>query len=39
MIINNYILDTYIFNPWKIFCNLRFHEVYKTTFIRKLIAR
>ena len=25
-----------IFNPWKIFCNLRFHEVYKTTFIRQL---
>ena len=37
MIINKYILDIYIyiFNSWKIFCNLRFHEVYKTTFIMR----
>ena len=35
MIINKYIFDIYIFNPWKIFCNLRYHEVFcKTTFIR-----
>ena len=28
---------TYIFNPWKLFCNLRFHEVFcKTTFMRQL---
>ena len=36
MIINKYILDIYIFNPWKISCDLRFPEVYKTTFIRQL---
>ena len=39
MMINKYILDIYIFifNPWKIFCGHRFHEVYKTTIIRQLI--
>ena len=40
MIINKYMLDIYIyiyiFNPWKIFCDLNFHEVYKPTFIRQL---
>ena len=29
MIINKYILDIYIFKPWKILCELRFREVYK----------
>ena len=29
MIINKYKLDIYIFNPWKIFFDLRFHEVNK----------
>ena len=28
MIINKYILDIKIFNRWKIFCDLRFLEVY-----------
>ena len=28
MIINKYLLDKYIFNPWKIFCNSGFHEVF-----------
>ena len=27
---NKYILDVYIFNPWKIFCDLMFHEVLKS---------
>ena len=37
MIINKYILDIYIINPWKIFCNPRFHEVFcKTIIIRQL---
>ena len=37
MIINKYILDIYIFYPWKIFCHLRFHEVFcKITIIRQL---
>ena len=32
-----YILDMYMFNPWKIFCNPAFHEVFcKTTIIRQL---
>ena len=35
MIMNKYILDIYIYiyiyNPWKIFCDLRFLEVNKTT--------
>ena len=36
MMINEYILHRYILNPWKIFCDLRFLEVYKTTFIKQL---
>ena len=41
MTINKYMLDIYIyiFNPWKVFCDLRFPEVYKTTFIRHLRRR
>ena len=36
IMIDKYILDIYIFNPWKmLFCELRFLEVYKT-FIRQL---
>ena len=35
MIINIYIY-IYIYNPWDIFCDLRFHDIYKTTFIRQL---
>ena len=39
MIIHKYLLDISIFNPWKIFCKHRFHEVYKTIFIRHFKRR
>ena len=40
MIIDKYIFHIYIFNPWKIFCKLRFHEVnfFTKNFMKPKVA-